>query len=133
MFFSHVLRTTQPKNCVPRSKGVTCSPFTDRHTDGRTHRVTTKGTLSGFQDFFPSTYHQGLPQYFGHNSHMTLTQNLFLNIAYKIVCPKARLIIFRVSGVVSRVKSGLQIPPKIFFHTFNQVSYWLIHYAMYQC
>ena len=28
---------------------------TDRHTD----RVTTEGTLSGFQDFFPSTYHQG--------------------------------------------------------------------------
>ena len=30
----------------------------DRHT----HRVTTEGTLSGFQDFFPSTYHQGSAQ-----------------------------------------------------------------------
>merc|ERR1711963_979824 len=55
-FFSHVLRITQPKYCVPRSKGVTCSPFTDtqtdRQTDRQTHRVTTEGTLSGFQDFF---------------------------------------------------------------------------------
>ena len=27
-------------------------PQTDRQTDTRTHRVTTEGTLSGFQDFF---------------------------------------------------------------------------------
>ena len=51
-FFSHVLRITQPKNCVPRSKGVTCSPFTDGQTHRQTHRVTTEGTLLGFQDFF---------------------------------------------------------------------------------
>ena len=58
-------RITQPKNYVPRSKGVTCSPFTDTQTDtqtgGRTHRVTTEGILSVFQDF-PSTYHQGSAQ-----------------------------------------------------------------------
>ena len=46
LFFSHVPRITQPKNLVPRSKGVPCSPFT--HID----RVTTEGTLSGFQGFF---------------------------------------------------------------------------------
>ena len=44
------------------SKGVTCSPFTDRRTDGRTRRLTTEGTLSGFHDFFRSTYHQGSAQ-----------------------------------------------------------------------
>ena len=33
-------------------KDVTCSPRTHRHTDRQTHRVTTVGTLSGFQDFF---------------------------------------------------------------------------------
>ena len=33
------------------------------HTDTQTHtKVTTEGTLSGFQDFFPSTYHQGSAQ-----------------------------------------------------------------------
>ena len=30
-----------------------CSPFADTHT----HRLTTVGTLSRFQDFFPLTYH----------------------------------------------------------------------------
>ena len=39
-FFPHVLRTTQPKNCVPRSKGVTCSPFTDGQTHTHTDRQT---------------------------------------------------------------------------------------------
>ena len=48
-FFSHVPRITQPKNYVPRPKSVSCS----RQTDGQTHtKVTTEGTLLGFQDFF---------------------------------------------------------------------------------
>ena len=32
-FFPHVPRITQPKNEVPMSKGVTCSPRTDGQTD----------------------------------------------------------------------------------------------------
>ena len=44
VFFLMSQGSLSPKN---RSKGVTCSSFTDR----RTHRVTTEGTLSGFQDF----------------------------------------------------------------------------------
>ena len=48
-FFPRVIRITQPKNKVPRSKGVLCSPITDRQTHTK---VTTVGTLSGFQEFF---------------------------------------------------------------------------------
>ena len=49
-FLSHVPRT---KNLVPRSKDVLCSPRTDGQTDRQTHtKVTTEGTLSGFQEFF---------------------------------------------------------------------------------
>ena len=51
VFFSHVTRITQPKNQVPRSKAVLCSPRIDTHTHTDT-KVTTVGTLSGFQDFF---------------------------------------------------------------------------------
>ena len=47
--FTHVPIITQPKNQVPRSKGVLCSSRTDRHTDTK---VNTEDTLSGFQDFF---------------------------------------------------------------------------------
>ena len=40
---------------------------TDRQTDTQTHtKVTTVGTLLGFQDFFPPTYHQGSAQ----NEHL---------------------------------------------------------------
>ena len=35
-----------------------------------------------------------------------------VSVTYTILCPIARLIIFRVSGVVSKVKSGFQIPQK---------------------
>ena len=49
MFLSRVPLITQPKNQVPRSKG----------TDTK---VNTEDTLSGFQEFFLSTYHQGLVQ-----------------------------------------------------------------------
>ena len=31
---------------------MSCNPFKDRHTHTQTDRVTTEGTLSGFQDFF---------------------------------------------------------------------------------
>ena len=37
-FLSHVPRITQPKNQLPRSKGVTCSPRTDGQTDGQPDR-----------------------------------------------------------------------------------------------
>ena len=51
------IRFLRQKVCpVPHS-------HTDRHTERHTDRVTTEGTLSGFQDFFPSTYHQGSAQY----------------------------------------------------------------------
>ena len=41
-----------------------CSLLNDRQTDGQTHtEVNTEDTLSGFQDFFLSTYHQGSVQY----------------------------------------------------------------------
>ena len=37
--------------------------LTDGHTDRQTHtKVTIEGTLSGFRDFYPSTYHQGSDQ-----------------------------------------------------------------------
>ena len=57
-FFLMSQGSLNPK--IPRPKGVTCSLRTDtqthRHshtqTDRQTHRVTTEGTLSGFQDFF---------------------------------------------------------------------------------
>ena len=59
----HVTRITQPKNLVPRSKGVLCSPQTDTHT--QTHRHTQKWLQStpflGFRNF-SSTYHQGSVQ-----------------------------------------------------------------------
>ena len=52
-FFSRVPKINQHKNSVPRSKDVLCSPRRDGHTDRQTHtKVTTEGTLSGFQDFF---------------------------------------------------------------------------------
>ena len=52
-FFSHVPRITQPKNQVPRSKALLCSPRIDGQTHTHTHtKVTTVGTLSGFQEFF---------------------------------------------------------------------------------
>ena len=48
---------TKPRNQVPRSKGVFCSLVTDTHTHTHTYththtKVTTEGTLSGFQEFF---------------------------------------------------------------------------------
>ena len=48
-FLSHVPRIIQPKNQVPRPKSVPCSLRTDRQTHTK---VTTVGTLSGFQEFF---------------------------------------------------------------------------------
>ena len=36
-FFSHVPRSTMLKNYVPRSKPLTFSGRTDRHTDRQTH------------------------------------------------------------------------------------------------
>ena len=51
-FLSHIPRITQPKNQIPWSKDVLCSPVTDRHTDRPTDtKVTTMGTLLGFQEF----------------------------------------------------------------------------------
>ena len=49
-FISHVPKIIQPKNQVPRPKGVSVARL---HTDTHTHRVrvTTVGTLSRFQDF----------------------------------------------------------------------------------
>ena len=42
-----------PKNEVPRSKGVPCSPFADRQTDAKKDmKVNTDDTLSGFHEFF---------------------------------------------------------------------------------
>ena len=52
-FFLMCQGSLNQKNQVPRSKDVLCSPPTDRHTDRQTHtKVTTVGTLSGFQEFF---------------------------------------------------------------------------------
>ena len=47
-----------------------CSPRIDTGTHTHTHRptdtkVNTEDTLSGFQEFFPSTYHQGSVQLLG--------------------------------------------------------------------
>ena len=39
-FFSHVPRSIVPKNYVPRSKTVTCSLRTHKHTNTQTHRHT---------------------------------------------------------------------------------------------
>ena len=47
----NVPRITQPKHYVPTSKCVPSSLLTHRHTDRQTDRMTTVGTLSGFQDF----------------------------------------------------------------------------------
>ena len=54
LYFSHVPRITWPKNYVPMSKGVLCSPRADRQTHRQTdrHKVNTEDTLSGFQEFF---------------------------------------------------------------------------------
>ena len=49
---------------------------TDAQTDGRTHRVTTEGTLSGFQDFFRSAYHQGSAQP-QHRNQKSLEKKVF--------------------------------------------------------
>ena len=54
-FFPHVPRITLPKNYVPRSKALLYRPRVDRqtHTDTQTDtKVTTVGTLSGFQGIF---------------------------------------------------------------------------------
>ena len=58
-FFSHVTKITQPKNWVPRPKGVPCSPSTDTHTDRQ--KVTLRASFQGFR-IFSSTYHQGSAQ-----------------------------------------------------------------------
>ena len=64
MFLSHIPRNTRPKNKIPNSKNVISSSRTETQTDGRADtKLTTMGTLSGFHDFFPSTYHQGSAQF----------------------------------------------------------------------
>ena len=62
-FLPHVPRITQPKNKVPRSKGMLCSPSTDTHESGYCgHPFKVSG-------IFPSTYHQGSAQFLvNHNS-----------------------------------------------------------------
>ena len=45
-----------------RFLGQRVCPVARSHTHRHTDRVTTEGTLSGFQDVFPSTYHQGSAQ-----------------------------------------------------------------------
>ena len=53
-FFLMSQGSFNPKNQVPRSKGVPCSLFTDRHTDRHTHThtiVNTGDTLSEFHNF----------------------------------------------------------------------------------
>ena len=71
---SHDPRIVQPKNQLPRPKGVPYSPRKDRQTDTHTHTHThthrqtdTQGDYCGHpfrvSGFFPSTYHQGSAQY----------------------------------------------------------------------
>ena len=50
-FLSHVQRITQPKDQVPRSKCVPCSPRTDRQTDGRTRKWKQRTPFQGFRIF----------------------------------------------------------------------------------
>ena len=52
MFFLHVPSITQPKNQVPRSKGVFCSLRTDTDRQTRKSENSTEDILSGFQEFF---------------------------------------------------------------------------------
>ena len=56
-FFSHVTRNTQPKNLVPRSKGLPCNLDTDRQT--HTHKNENIGHPFRFSGFFSLTYYQG--------------------------------------------------------------------------
>ena len=50
-----------PKNQVPRSKGVTCIPLTDRQTDRQTDTLESDYRVHPFRvsGVFPSTYHHG--------------------------------------------------------------------------
>ena len=66
MFFYHVSRIIRHKNEVPRPKGVPCSPF----TDGQTDRVTTEGTISGFQDFFLKPFIKDWPNLGSQNENV---------------------------------------------------------------
>ena len=65
-FFSRVTRITQPKNQVPRSKGVLCSLVTDRHESEY------RGHPFMVSRMFPSTYHQGSVQYVKHSGCILL-------------------------------------------------------------
>ena len=48
VFLSHVPRIIQPKNQVPRPKGVPCSPSTDRHTHTQSDYCGHPFKVSGF-------------------------------------------------------------------------------------
>ena len=60
-FFSHIPRITQPKNLVPMSKGVICSPLTDGQTDIHTRKRLQRAPFQ-VAGVFPSTYYQGSAQ-----------------------------------------------------------------------
>ena len=55
-YLSHVPRIIQPKNLVPRPKGVLCSLVTDRQT--HEHENDYCGHPFRISGVFPSTYHQ---------------------------------------------------------------------------
>ena len=59
-FLSHVPMITQPKHYIPRSKGVLCSPVTDRQK--HTHESEYRGHIFRVSGIFLSTYHQGSAQ-----------------------------------------------------------------------
>ena len=76
-YFSHVPKIIQPKNQVPRSKGVLCSPQTHRHKSeyrGHPFRVS---------EIFPSTYYE--PR-IGPILYYVLERKLMSQILWNTVC-----------------------------------------------
>ena len=96
VFFSHVTRITQPKNQIPRSKGVLSSSGIDGHTDRQTHtKVNTEDTLLGFHDFSYNLSSRIGPIVFQQSTH-----HLFLyifSLSFQFVLAHGVLVVLSVT------------------------------------
>ena len=120
---------TQPKNQLPRSKSVTCSLRTDTHTD----RVTTEGTLSGFQDFRIFSFNLSTKIGPKTTKHIPKTQSLHLNASscrYANTCTLLSILAFnRASRVLTPrsidllicISDSAMIRHLVRYHTIDSV------------